>query len=130
MNLFVAPNPFSSLDADGDPCGYVLRVDLRRLSSKPMLLGARRELREGKPKIVYDLEPVEVPDLPAYRRMIKTGELLAADEATALRAGVPWMPLHQQLDQARAIAADRYKAHHGALPSWAAPPSTPTAEAL
>ena len=126
MNLSVLPNRFISLDDDGDPCGYVLRVDLRQQSSKPILLGAQRVLRNGKLKVEFDDEPTELPDLPASRRMLKSGELLAANEPTARRAGLSWKPLDEQIARARAVAAARYQAHHGTAPSWADPTLTPT----
>lgn len=125
MNLTVVPNPYTSLDADGDPCGYVHRVDLRALSSKPILLGAERYLKDGRVKIRVSPDPVEIPDLPAYRRMLKTGELLPVDEATSRRAGLPWVPLEERLAKHRAAAAVRHQAHHGERPSWADPTPTP-----
>ena len=102
--LSVVVNPYTALDADGDPAGYVLRVDLRRHSSKPLLLGAERVLVDGAIKVRHSLDPVTVPDLPAYRRHLRTGELLSADEATARAAGVPWRPVAEALTAARCAA--------------------------
>lgn len=128
--LLVAPNPHASLDDDGDPCGYVLRVDLRRLSAKPILLGAQRVVRDGAMKIEYTLAPVEVDDLPAYRKALRSGELFPGDEATARRVGVPWLPLDAQHAAAAVRAADAYQARFGVRPAWAvAPDPTPPADA-
>jgi hypothetical protein len=118
MTLLVAPNPYLSLDNDGDPCAYVLRVDP---SNRGRLVAARRVLVNGKVKIEFE-ETASLPLLPAYRRHLQNGELLPADEATAKFAGVPWRPLAEQIRYHRAQAVARYQAHHdGALPAWATP---------
>lgn len=125
--LAVHPNPYASLDEDGDPCGYVLRVDLR--SSKPVLLHARRVMRGGRVKVAYDEGATTVPDLPAYRRFLATGQILPADEETARRAGVPWEPVDDALARHRAIALERFRAGTGHIPSWAQAPDPTTPEA-
>lgn len=127
--LAVCPNPYTSLDEDGDPCGYVLRVDLRGLSARPVLLHARRVMRGGKPKVDFDEGATTVPDLPAYRRFLVTGQILAADEATARRAGIPWEPVDEALARHRAAALARFQADTGSLPSWAQAPAPTTPEA-
>ena len=129
--LCVVPNPYASLDDDGDPVGYVLRVDLRRLSSKPQMVGARRVMIAGKPKIAHESDVVELPDLPAYRQHLKAGAILPADEATARRAGLAWVPPEAALAAAKVAAAAKYLATFGVSPSWAAPAAdlTPAAEA-
>lgn len=118
--LLVLLNKYAALDDDGDPAAYVLRVDLRSQSAKPILLGATRVIRAGKLKVDFTDEPVSVPDLGTYRRMIKTGELLAADEATAAAARVPWVPLSEQIELHRQRAIATFQAHHGQPPAWAA----------
>lgn len=123
--LSVLPNRYAALDEDGDPAGYVLRVDLRRHSSKPLLLGATRVVRDGKIKVEHVDEPVSVPDLPAYRRMLKTGELLAGDEPTARAAGLPFVPLAEALERCRQRAITDHQAHTGQLPAWATPTANP-----
>lgn len=124
--LCVVPNPYASLDDDGDPVGYVLRVDLRRVTGKPMMLGARRVMVAGKPKIEHSPDPVQVPDLPAYRAHLRAAAILPADAATARRAGVPWVPVEAALAAAKDAAAARYLATFGVSPSWAAPAADPT----
>lgn len=123
--LLVLPNRYIALDEDGDPAGYVLRVDLRSLSNKPILLGAERVLRAGKVKILHTDEPVSMPDLGTYRRLLKTGELLAADEATARAAGIAFVPLADALERERQGAIARHQAHTGEAPSWAAAAPSP-----
>lgn len=124
--LLVAPNPYLVLDEDGDPCGYVLRVDLRRQSSRPILLGAQRVLRNGKLKVSFSDEPQQVPDLPAYRRHLRTGEILPADPSTARIVGLPWVPLADALARHREASALRFLAETGDLPPWAAASPDPT----
>lgn len=121
--LRVVPNPYTALDADGDPCGYVLRTDLRRLSKKPILLGAQRILRNGAIKVQVDAEPVEVPDIAAYRTHLRNGEILPADEATARRCGLLWTPPAEALATRRERAALDHLAATGDLPAWATAPA-------
>jgi len=124
--LRVVPNPYASLDDDGDPVGYVLRVDLRHLSGRPQMIGARRVMVAGKPKIAHEPDEVELPDLPAYRQHLRGAALLPADEATARRAGLPWVPVADALAAAKDAAAAKYLATFGVSPSWVAPAADPT----
>ena len=123
MNLSIVPNPFGAeLDGDGDPCCYVHRVDLRRHSAKPILLHAQRVLRDGKVKVTYEEGAVEVPDLPAYRRLLRTGQILPATPATAALVGMVWEPVEEALARYRAIRIKQFLATTGRLPPWAATP--------
>lgn len=119
--LHVLPNPFAALDSDGDPAAALPRVDLPSL-----LVGARVDLersRDGATKFLFDLQrPVQLPDLPAYRSALRSGDLLPADEATARLVGCPFVAPEEALRQARALAAARWRAETGEDPPFAASP--------
>lgn len=114
--LRVVVNKFAALDGDGDPAGTVSNVHRRG-----GLVGAQREMRGGSVKIAYQDEPTTLPNLPAYRAALRTGELLAADEATARVAGRPFVPVDKALASAADVAAARHLADCGELPAWAQP---------
>lgn len=119
--LRVVVNRYAALDGDGDPAGTVSNVHRRG-----GLVGAQREMRGGSVKIVYQDEPTALPNLPAYRAALRTGELLAADEPTARVAGRDFVPVAVALASAASAAAARHLAECGELPAWARPPaSTP-----
>lgn len=124
--LSVHPNPYCALDADGDPCGVVPRADLRSI-----LIGARLDLERSsdeRQKYLFDVETlVELPDDPAHRNALRSGDLLPADERTARLCGLTFLPLAQQLELAKKGAAARWLAETGVLPPFAAAPIDPPA---
>jgi hypothetical protein len=119
--LLVFPNPYLSLDEDGHPAAFVVRVDFR-----PNLVGARRgpaRFKGGPPSYSYDEQPTELPDLPEYRHFLRTGELIAANPATAQLAGLPG-PFREPaavLAESAERAAKRFEEEHGEPPPFAAP---------
>jgi hypothetical protein len=101
----VVANPYCApLDHAGRPCGAVLieqpdgvsiqewvGASLDREKTKPIGKPlATGELRSRHQHTVWKFskEPVEVPETRYYRRLIQTGQLLAADLRTARKVGI------------------------------------------
>lgn len=124
-SLSVLPNPYAALDSDGEPAAAMPRVDLKNL-----YIGAsidRARTNEQKTKYLFDTKTeVRVPDLPTYRNALRSGDLLAADEATARAVGIAFVPPAKALENAAAQAAARWRAETGEDPPFASSPSTPT----
>lgn len=116
--LHVLPNPFAALDADGDPAAAFPRVEP---ALRGALVGARIDHARSadSEKYLFDTDKaVQLPDLPAYRKALREGDLLCADEATARLVGLPFQPPALALEQAAAKAAARWLAETGAPPAW------------
>lgn len=159
--LRVYPNPWHTLDHEGEPCGTVpfdpvhagtgrrwvgARIASADLENKPKSLMQRRT-RAGRVDTLYSEEPIHrirwvfemdeptlLPPLPPYLAALRGGELLPADEATARRAGVPFLPREEAMSAAAARSIACHCAAHGCEPDqsrWPEPlralcPSTPT----
>jgi hypothetical protein len=149
--LQVLPNPYRTLDADGNPT-HAFPCSIKHAGNMPMYVGAKYKLvpsgdpstlgvnagkvafaiNTGRPKervraaYEFSFEPVDVPDEEHYRRGIRSGDIIAANEATARRSGVPFRNHAEVLAGERKAAADQFKRERGALPAWAA---TETAKA-
>jgi hypothetical protein len=146
--LLVLPNPFLSLDGDGNfahacPCaskhvagsaqyvGATRTINVQVASEKVTWQSAARPgqkprmataITPERSKAVYTFttEPVELPDLPQYRKAIQSGDILAADVYTAQRAGIAFVEPREILARSRDIAAKQWAAEHGGeVPSWA-----------
>jgi hypothetical protein len=115
--LLVFPNPFAALDSDGEPAAVLPRVDL-----PGALVGARvdhERSRDGALKYFFDLsQPVQLPDLPAYRAALRSGDLLPANEATARLVGRPFVAPPDALREAEERAAARWRAETGEDPPF------------
>jgi hypothetical protein len=133
QTISVVPNPYTYLDEDGDPCGLVA-VD-SELQPYPGYVGAstksvttldnydrgyflspRRHV-----KFEYTLEPVTLQLSNYYKDLVKGGELLAADEATAKLCGIPYVPFRKALKLAADKAAKDCFAAYGLYPEWYTP---------
>ena len=146
--LLVLPNPFLSLDGDGNPA-HACPCAAKHVAGSAQYVGATRTINvqvasekvtlqsPGRPgqkprtataitpersKAVYTFteKPVEIPDLPQYRKAIQNGDILAADAYTAQRAGIAFVEPREILARSRDVAAKQWAANHdGELPSWA-----------
>lgn len=137
--LLVVANPYAALDAAGNPAGLVPKDPstsrdgshvgaTRRITSVEKV--AKNELRSPNvtTEITFSSEPVEVPSTEYYRRKIRRGELLAADQSTATAANLEkFVPPAKALAAAKKAAVDDYIATHGELPACAN--DTPAPEA-
>lgn len=120
--LRVLPNPYCSLDIDGDPAGAMPRADM-----KGKLIGARvdPELSEKAKRCKYEFreDAVQVPDLDTHRNYVRSGQVFAADEKTAAVCGIAFVTPAVLWEQARKTAADKFLAETGELPPFAQPAS-------
>jgi hypothetical protein len=136
--VLVATNPFHSVDDEGRPTG-ACPVDprdprFRKLGDVRGLVGAKREarlVREGMPgggvaepsarhEFTYQFRfaPFELHETRFYLRQIRDGGLIAANEETALLAGVRFVPV----ELARALAKSRSRGT--AEVQWTDPPES------
>jgi len=139
--LLVVSNPYCALDIDGEPCGYVDRTDV---PGGRMIGGTVDHVRSVSasgatadevsaaphaPKFVWRKDPEAIADTPAHRALLRTGEILPADEATAALAGVRWLPVADALAVERGKAAAAFLAARGTeSPFLGAPSAPPTPE--
>lgn len=115
--LHVVSNPFCSLDADGDPSGIANRADIRG-----DLVGAlldHKNSKDGALKYVFSTDVVPLPDMPPHRKLLRTGQLLPADEKTAKLCGLVFKQPTAALAAAKERAALEYLAAYGELPPFA-----------
>lgn len=144
--LRVYPNPYASLDAEGNPDGVVRYDPTLGLPGVVHYVGARVAARwadrsaapagplrpppsvsrtnDGRfrrvaREAVFDGAPVEIPDSPYHRERVRDGSLVAADERSARACGVPFVAREVALDRAKGRACERFKAQTGVLPPWA-----------
>lgn len=156
-HLRVYPNPWAVFDHEGIPCGTVpfdpvhgagsrrwvgARMASSDLTNKPReMMRARR--RDGTAQALMSEEPVYrflwafdldepsiVTDVPHYVNAIKAGELIAADEATATRCGVPFVPRDAALLAAMAAGCAAHQNAHGTPPDAARWPANLRLDAL
>lgn len=128
--LLVVANLYAALDEDGEPAGAVRRPEMRSL-----FVGAEQRPADPKkpsnvPKYDFSADPVEVPDLPAYRHYLRTGELLPGDEKTAKKVGLKFRPVADELAERAERAAADFEAHYGERPAWALAPAPASAAEL
>lgn len=134
--LLVLPNPYSALDAEGMPAGAV-RYDPEvgrpgvieyigvAVSKKPVddKANLQREKREQRRKTTFRWtpKPVQIPATPYHKDLVRSGQILAADQATARECKIWFVPPKVALEQAKAKAIDEWRATHGQRPpfeSW------------
>jgi hypothetical protein len=132
--LRVYANPYAFLDPEGRPAGVYshdpkyfpgqMHVGVDRLKLREI---EKRDPSEGRSSLadlvhIYDAEVQEVPFAPGDRHYvdgIRSGDLIAADEATARAAGVAFADPMAALDAARAKAIEAWTANHGEPPAFA-----------
>lgn len=119
--LRVLPNPYCSLDVDGDPSGALPRADMRG-----KLIGARIDqdtsAKAKRVKYVFRDDVVQVPDIDTHRNYVRSGQLFAADEPTAKLCGVDrFVAPAALLEEAKRAAAHKFLAETGELPPFARP---------
>lgn len=151
--LRVVPNPYQTLDADGNPTaiypchrrhapgefvGAKLTIDVlekaetidikrkdRRGQVSKQTVQAKAERSRGR--FDFTTEPVDVParsDVGAYYRAgVASGALIPGDAATARACGVPFEPVTVVLERERGHAAEAHRREFGRLPPWANAPT-------
>ena len=145
--LSVFPNPYSFIDADGNPAG-AFPCDATHTGGALQFVGARIEpvvleepetmtvqrraggqsvsativVRPGREKtrFVFDeKEPELVPDTAYYRQALSRGEILPANDEAARAGGIRgFRGVDELRDRARATAAAHFIAERGVAPSW------------
>lgn len=144
----VFPNPYTFLDADGNPQGVLIRdgnetggalryvgatVSTTVLNAAKTLTSQRRD-RGGKTRSVTatlakqrekaqftfnETEPDVVPASPYYRLALQRGEIFPADAETAQAVGVPFSSVDVLRQAAKDKAAKEWFAAWGEAPAWA-----------
>lgn len=132
MDILVVPNPWLSLDSMGHPCA-VVPIDPFKHGTGRRWVGARlvaNEVRSretariaGLTQIVAEAEhthdwqfetgPVRIPISDYYLERIRHGELIAADEFAAQKAGVPFVAPATILAAAKAKAVAEFDGQLG-----------------
>jgi hypothetical protein len=115
--LHVVANPYCALDADGEPSGVAYRADLRG-----QLVGAlidHKRSKDGALKYEFSTDALPLPDMPAHRVLLRTGQILPADAATARVCGIGFTQPSAALAAAKERAALEWLAAYGELPPFA-----------
>lgn len=144
--ISVRTNPFHVLDHEGRPAGAVLKeIDGAysslsyvgaTMTSKPADIPGNSTPRQGELRQLvedrtfeFETGDIRLAKSAYYLRCVKDGALLAADEATAKAAGIPFVDPTVALSKARKAAIDSWVATYGEMPSFAvqsSPPSPPS----
>jgi hypothetical protein len=140
--LLVYPNPFHALDHEGQPAGVLsyeptgdgaTTFDERRfigasLQHKMLSIAVQGTAQHSMQRTWFEYldTPVEVPESPYYTMAIARGEIFAANEETAKRAGITngYVKPEDLLERAKAEAIDAYERN---LPHDDADPLAPDA---
>jgi hypothetical protein len=131
ITLLVVANPYTALDADGEPCGTCRRTDIeghRLIGAAPDMDRSSSHEDPQKPhalKYVFHAIPEAISDSHEHRGFLRTGQLFPADKATADACGLTFHPVAVSLERAKAQAA----AHHLAMFGEASPALAPSAGA-
>lgn len=132
MEIRVVPNPWLCLDSMGHPCA-VVPIDPFKHGTGRRWVGARlvanetrkREVERvgGLTQVVAEAEhthdwqfesgPVRIPISDYYLERIRHGELIAGDEFSAQKAGVPFVDPLTILSDAKARAVAEFDGQHG-----------------
>jgi len=120
VRLRVWCNPWHSIDHEGRPAGAFPRhgvgnlyVGARVLATTPAKLEDGHFVSASQDTVFhYSREAVEIRDTGDgyYKRAVRDGALLAADEKTALLCGTRYAPLAVALEAERALAAAKWRA--------------------
>lgn len=145
--LQVIPNPYRVLDADGKPTAIVPChskhapgefvgatrelvviepaefVDLKQnIRGKTSVRTVLAKHDRSKASFTFSTEPVSLPmDGVAgayYRRRVREGSLIAADQFTAQKCGVAFVAPSDVLAKERAGAAKEFERQFGEKPNW------------
>lgn len=125
--LLVWPNPFHALDHEGRPAGVLsyeptgngsttfdsrrfIGADLKATILEKAIVGTAQQSMQ-RTWFEYLSEPVTVPESPYYKHAIARGEIFAADEETARRAGITlgFVEPGELLERAKAEVIDAYE---------------------
>lgn len=153
--LQVVPNPYKTLDADGNPTavypchrkhapgefvGAKLTIEVlekaesvtvkrkdRRGQVSTQTLQSKAERSKGR--FEFTAAPVGVPsrgEVGAYYRAgVASGVLIPADQHTARVCGVAFEPVETVLEREREHAAEVYNREFGTPPPWATTTTNP-----
>jgi hypothetical protein len=129
--LRVLPNPFAALDANGMPSGAVrydpevgrpgvvhyigVEVERKPIDDKANLQRAPRE-QHREVTYVWAQRPVEIPATAFHVDLVRTGQILAADQPTARACKIWFVDPAKALEQARAQAIEKWRAERGEKP--------------
>jgi hypothetical protein len=129
LPLLVYPVPFAALDASGMPVGAVRFDPPTGRKNEVHFIGCTRQhtLIEKRPRAEgrqsvyttsfrFDLTPQRITHTDYHVQRIRQGDLLAADPATAKRAGVPFVPPMTAFERARYAAIARWEQEYGEAP--------------
>jgi hypothetical protein len=132
--LVVYPAPFAALDAEGMPAGAVRFDPPTGRAGEVHFIGCarthkvveRRRRADGRQSLYttafqFEIAPHPIPHTDYHVQRIRHGELIAADESTAKRAEVPWVPPGIAFERARFAAITRWEQQYGTRPpveSW------------
>lgn len=134
--ISVRVNPYHTIDHEGRPAGAVLREVEGTYSSLSYVgavmdskvadipgnaaprPGEQRQLVEDR-TYQFQAGDIRLPKSQYYLRAVADGSLLAADEATARAAGIPFVPPAEALAKARAKAIADWTATYGEPPAFA-----------
>jgi hypothetical protein len=129
--LLVLPNPYAALDKNGMPAGAV-RYDPEvgrpgvvhyigvEVTKKPIDTpeNKAREQREQRREttFVWAQRPLQIPGTAFHVDLVRTGQILAADQPTARACKIWFVPPAKALEQARQAATARWEAERGEKP--------------
>lgn len=131
-HLFVYPNPFIHLDHDGYPAGAcpcdmlehvsetVRKFVGASLDGKNTFLLEKLSIEEAQyrnarqqTRFVFDLSaPTMLPVTEYYKDRLRAGEILPADERTAIIAGVKYVHPREALRAAKEAALKQWRAEN------------------
>lgn len=138
----VLPNPYHSLDHEGRPAGHCPRE--RLMSTAPgthqgyvgctCLATAPEKLPDGHHGTPnqdtvwhFSREPLSIADPRGYYRLaVSRGEIIAADQKTAMASNVKYVPYDEALRLAKAEAVAKWRAAFGEDPPEVDPFTKPT----
>lgn len=129
----VLPNPYLHLDENGKPA-HVIPVD-PTTSTARAFVGAvlsNAEVVDNYPvgellsarqfnTWTFSQEPVEVLYTQYYRAAVRDGSLICADDSSAKRCEVSFVPVAKAFEQYKAEAANKWKNQYGEFPDWYSP---------
>ena len=133
----ILPNPYCSLDVDGEPAGAIpiermrgvyIGASLdqsrtRRSSQSSIRLRGQEVVNElldtnTSTKFLFRDIPEEFPLTGYYRAMAKEGSVIAADEASAKKLGVKFLPPEEVVEQWKETSAAKFYSETGSYPAW------------
>jgi hypothetical protein len=125
--LNVLPNPWAAVDGVGRPSGTYPEEPSQEGGvwgfdeTRKRFIGAALEHEDGETRVVHATEPVRVYASLHYRNAVKSGELLAADAATARACGIDFVEPAEVIARSKAARAAEWLAERGEAAPWLAP---------